>query len=153
MTPTDHPVPLARLFAIAYRRLVDDLHDELRRRGWTDVRPAFGFLLLAVRNGPRTATDLAAVLETSKQATSKLIESMQAAGYLRSADAPDGRRRPVELTDRGAALLDEVEDIYATLERRWCTLLGDDAVDRLRGDLRAVLTSPSTGRLPEVRPP
>ena len=38
--------PLARLFAIAYRLLIDGLHERLRARGWTDVRPAFGFVLL-----------------------------------------------------------------------------------------------------------
>ena len=38
--------PLARLFAIAYRQLIDGLHDRLQARGWTDVRPAFGFVLL-----------------------------------------------------------------------------------------------------------
>ncbi|HET9650392.1 MAG TPA: MarR family winged helix-turn-helix transcriptional regulator [Microlunatus sp.] len=150
---TGDEIPLARLFAIAYRELVDGLHDELRRRGWTDVRPAFGFVLLALRDRPRTATQLAATLGTSKQATSKLVEAMQNAGYLRSADAPDGRQRPVELTDRGLTLLDAVEDIYAVLERRWAELLGSDAVDRLRRDLVTVLTSPDTGRLPIVRPP
>ena len=43
--------PLARLFAIAYRSLVDGLHEELRARGWDDVRPAYGFALLAAAQG------------------------------------------------------------------------------------------------------
>ncbi len=150
--PTER-VPLARLFALAYRGLIDDLHRELPRRGWTDVRPAFGFVLLAVRDRPQTATRLAATLGTSKQATSKLIEAMQAAGYLRPASAPDARARPVELTERGAELLETVEDIYAGLEQQWVERLGAEAVDDLRRRLVTVLTPPGSTVLPEVRPP
>jgi hypothetical protein len=53
---------LARLFAIAYRSLIDGLHDELAGRGWTDVRPAFGFVLLTCRDEQTTVTALADVL-------------------------------------------------------------------------------------------
>ena len=60
-TPPTAKAPLARLFAIAYRALIDDLHDELRSRGWTDVRPAFGFVLLAASEAPTTSTELAAL--------------------------------------------------------------------------------------------
>ena len=46
--------PLARLCAMAYRDLVDGLHQRLVERGWNDVRPAFGFALLAARDVPTT---------------------------------------------------------------------------------------------------
>ena len=52
--------PLARLLAMAYRQLVDDLHRRLAARGWSDVRPAFGFLLLALRDGPVSLRELVA---------------------------------------------------------------------------------------------
>ena len=48
-SPAGEP-PLARLFAIGYRLLIDQLHDRLRALGWTDVRPAYGFVLLAARD-------------------------------------------------------------------------------------------------------
>jgi hypothetical protein len=48
---------LARLFAMAYRQLIDGLHERLVEAGWTDVRPAFGFVLLAARRGPTTTTE------------------------------------------------------------------------------------------------
>ena len=54
--------PLARLFAIGYRQLIDGLHDRLQARGWTDVRPAFGFALLAARDRPTSATELAELI-------------------------------------------------------------------------------------------
>ena len=59
LTP-DAPDPaLTRLFAMAYRDLIDDLHERLAARGWHDVRPSFGFALLAARSGPVQASALA----------------------------------------------------------------------------------------------
>ena len=66
--------PLARLFAIAYRQLIGGLHDRLQAQGWTDVRPAFGFVLLAARDQPTSVTELAALMGMTKQAASKLVE-------------------------------------------------------------------------------
>jgi DNA-binding MarR family transcriptional regulator len=144
--------PLARLFAIAYRSLIDDLHAELRTRGWDDVRPAFGFALLAAASGPTTITALAALTGTSKQAASKLVESMEAAGYLeREVIHGDARQRPVVLTKRGAELLRTVEEIYAHLEGRWAAQIGSASVERLRADLTTLLSDDS-GTLPPVRP-
>ncbi|HUR23326.1 MAG TPA: MarR family transcriptional regulator [Acidimicrobiales bacterium] len=145
--------PLARLFAIGYRLLIDGLHARLRERGWSDVRPAFGFVLLAVREERATSTDLAALMGTTKQAASKLVDTMAAAGYVeRHTAADDGRRRPVGLTERGRALLAAVEEIYAELEREWAAVLGGGELERLRGDLVRVLTDDGAGALPPVRP-
>ncbi|MGZ4707056.1 MAG: hypothetical protein ACXWCM_19510, partial [Acidimicrobiales bacterium] len=66
----EQQVPIARLLAMAYRMQMDGLHDRLRAAGWTDVRPAFGFVLLAARDRPTTGTDLAELMGTSKQAAS-----------------------------------------------------------------------------------
>jgi DNA-binding MarR family transcriptional regulator len=150
---SDRPSPaLARLFAIAYRSLVDDLHRALRERGWDDVRPAYGFVLLAARSAPTTSTELAALMGTTKQAASKLVDSMEQAGLVRREQGgADARQRPVALSDRGRRLLAEVEEIHAELERGWATVIGSGGVDRLRADLVAVLARPD-GTLPPVRP-
>lgn len=144
--------PLARLFAIAFRQLIDGLHEELRTRGWTDVRPAFGFVLLAARSGPVTVSAVAALMGTTKQAASKLVEAMEVAGYVqRAAGSGDRRQRPVELSERGKALLTEVEGIYTNLEQRWADRLGRDAIETLRDNLIRVLAN-EDGTLPPVRP-
>jgi DNA-binding MarR family transcriptional regulator len=149
----DQPAPaLARLFAIAYRSLVDELHQALHQRGWHDVRPAYGFVLLAARLGSTTSTELAALMGISKQAASKLVDSMEAADYVRrDRGAADARRRPVVLSDRGRRLLAEVEAIHEDLERGWAEVIGAERVERLREDLVSVLAGPS-GALPPVRP-
>ena len=149
---SEAPVPLARLFAMAYRSLVDDLHERLAARGWAGVRPAFGFVLLALRAGPVSLRELPGVLGTSKQAVSKLVEAMVAAGFAeRASDPADSRAKRVQLSARGRALLADVEEIWAELERGWGELLGQDRLDGLRGDLVTVLRAAHGGTLPEVR--
>ena len=151
--PSAEEPPLARLFAIGYRRLIDGLHGRLRARGWTDVRPAFGFVLLAARDQPTSVSELAALMGTTKQAASKLVETMVAAGYVqRGVDAQDGRQRPVRLTLRGRQLLGSVEQIYAELEQEWANVIGASQVQRVRRDLVRVLSDARTGELPPVRP-
>ncbi|MEP7025750.1 MAG: MarR family transcriptional regulator [Actinomycetota bacterium] len=145
--------PLARLFAIAYRLLVDGMHDRLKAMGWSDVRPAFGFVLLAARDQPTSVTELAALMGMTKQAASKLVDTMATAGYVqRAAGAQDGRQRPVHLTPRGVGLLRSVEQIYATLEEQWAQVIGTEQVQDMRRDLVRVLSAPEDGRLPPVRP-
>jgi DNA-binding MarR family transcriptional regulator len=144
--------PLARLFAIGYRTLIDGLHERLRAQGWHDVRPAYGFVLLAARDGPTTSTALAALMGTTKQAASKLVDSMEHGGYVRRRPGnTDARQRPVELTARGRRLLAAVESIYAELEAGWADAIGTERVERLRADLVAVLAD-ADGALPPVRP-
>ena len=148
----DAQLPLARLFAIAYRQLITDLHAELARRGWTDVRPAYGFALLALREGPLSSGELAVLMGMTKQAASKLVEALVAAGYARRGESPgDARVRPIELTTRGRDLQATAEGIYRDLEGRWAALIGDDRLAALRADLISV-TSTEDGDLPPVRP-
>ena len=145
-------VPLARLFAMAYRLLVDELHERLAERGWVGVRPAFGFVLLALRDGPAALGDLPGVLGTSKQAVSKLVDAMVAAGYAERIVHPrDARARRIQLSARGRALLADVEDIWADLEAGWAQTLGEARLEELRADLGTVVRAAYGGSLPAVR--
>lgn len=145
--------PLARLFAMAFRDLLDGLHERLVLKGWLDVRPPYGVVLLAARDRPTTATELAALMGVSKQATSKLVDAMVDAGYVeRQVGVDDARQRAVSLTPRGAELLSAVEEIYEELEAEWAAEIGERAVERVRTDLARVLRSRHGGTLPPVRP-
>lgn len=116
------------------------------------MRPAFGFVLLAARDGPTTSSELAELMGTTKQAASKLVDTMVTTGYVRrGVGAPDGRQRPIELSPRGRELLATVEGIYGDLEEDWAAALGGAEVQRLRDDLVRVLARPD-GSLPPVRP-
>ncbi|WP_163510706.1 MarR family winged helix-turn-helix transcriptional regulator [Fodinicola acaciae] len=147
------PVPLARLFAMGFDHMIDNLHTRLAERGWRDVRPAFGFVLLAVRSGPRTATEIAALLGTTKQAASKLVMAMDEAGFVSHAAHPgDSRAKLVGLTERGERLLAAVDGIYRDLEDEWAAVIGSDRLERLRTDLTTALRASHDGQLPPVRP-
>jgi DNA-binding MarR family transcriptional regulator len=145
--------PLARLLAMAYRLLVDGLHERLAERGWAGVRPAFGFVLLQLAPGPATLKDLTAALGTSKQAVSQLVDDMVSAGYATRAPHPDdARSRTVALTPRGRELLAAVEDVYRELEAGWADTLGESPLDELRASLDTVVRAAHGGTLPAIRP-
>ena len=147
-------IPLARLLALAYNWMIDSLHERLRSKGWDDVRPAFGFHLLALRDAPLTTTELAARLGVSKQAVSKLAEVMIDQALLeRTRHESDGRQWLLTLAPRGHALLADVELIYADLEAEWAAIIGTTALGQTRTRLATVLATLHGGSLPTIRPP
>jgi DNA-binding MarR family transcriptional regulator len=149
----DAGMPLARLFAIAFRALLDRVHERLAEHGYEDVGPTFGYVLLAARDRPLTGADVAELMSMTKQAASKLVDSMEATGYLeRRAHPGDARAKLLRITRRGKALLATVERIYAELEAEWARELGARALETLRGDLLRALRAMHGGALPPVRP-
>jgi DNA-binding MarR family transcriptional regulator len=146
-------VPLARLFAMAFRWLIDELHERLEQRGWPSTPPTFGFVLVAVRDEPATVVSIAGLLGVTKQAASKVVAAMAEAGYVerRPHDA-DGRAKAIVLTGRGAELLGAVEEIYGELEAEWADVVGARSIDSMRSDLVEVLRSVHGGDLPAIRP-
>lgn len=147
------PIPLARLMAMAFRSLIDELHRRLEDHGIVDVRPAFGFVLVYVRDHDATARDVAALMGMTKQATAKLLTSMEAADLLRRTEHPTDRRAyRLELTAHGLHVLELVEQIHRELEHEWSSVIGTRGLERLVADLRAVLLSTHGGELPPLRP-
>jgi DNA-binding MarR family transcriptional regulator len=146
-------MPLARLFAMAFRHLIDGLHARLAARGWGAMRPPFGFVLVAASQGPLTGAAIAELMGTTKQAASKLVDAMEAEGYVRrEAGGVDARSKAVALTDRGRRLLDDVEAIYADLEAEWSEVVGRPRVEAMRADLLAAMRAFHDGELPPIRP-
>jgi DNA-binding MarR family transcriptional regulator len=146
-------IPLARLMAMAFRTIIDELHERLHARGWKDVRPAYGYVLLAARDASITGNEVAALMGVTKQAASKLIDAMEAAGYVRRREHPDdARSKHIELSARGQRLLATVESIYAEIEREWAAAIGESALERMRGDLSRALHALHDGELPAIRP-
>ena len=151
--PKEPHVPLARLFAMAFNYFMGELHARLRERGYGDVRPAFGFVLLAAREHGTTAKEIAELMGMTKQAAAKLVEAMVSARYLaRRASPTDARVVLLELTAKGEALLATVEDIYADLEGNWAETLGVRGLTSMRRDLTRALQATHGGELPAIRP-
>jgi DNA-binding MarR family transcriptional regulator len=145
------PTPIARLLAMSYRWMIDELHRRLRAEGWLDIRPSFGHVLLAVRQQSITQTTLAADLGVTKQAASHLVDVMVERNLLtRTSNTDDARQRIVALAPRGTDLLTAVERIYVDLEHEWASVIGAVELDRLRAGLVGVLRATHDGELPRV---
>lgn len=146
-------VPLARLLAMAYRQLIDRLHERLAAEGYTDVRPTFGYVLLALRDEPTTGADIALLLGVTKQAASKLVDAMEQGGYVRrQTHGDDARAKEIAITARGRRFLVTVESIYRDLEAEWAEVTSKKRVEALRDDLRTIVEAAHDGQLPAVRP-
>lgn len=153
MTSGDKDMPLARLMAIAYRFFIEQLHVRLKDEGYKDVRPAFGFVLLAAREQGTTAKEIAVLMGMSKQAAAKLVDAMVKRRYLGRHENPrDARVTVLRLTKRGAALLQTVEHIYACLEKEWAETIGERALEAMRHDLSAAIRASYGGKIPAIRP-
>ncbi len=146
-------VPLARLLLMAGRSMVDDLHVRLQEEGWDGIRPAFGFVLVALKDRDLTTSALADELAVTKQAASKLAEAMVAADLVsRETDPADARNRILALTPTGRRLLVDVERIYVELEAAWAEVIGERPLRQTAKRLSDILLAVHGGRLPPVRP-
>ncbi|QRP44254.1 MarR family winged helix-turn-helix transcriptional regulator [Amycolatopsis sp. FDAARGOS 1241] len=127
------------LFA-GFRTLIDDLHAELARQGYPDVRPAYGFAMQAIGRRGVSASELGKRLGVSKQAAGKTVDRLESLGYAERADDPeDARRKLVRLTPRGVDALARSAAIFDDLRTRWVRELGAGRVRALEADLRAVV--------------
>ncbi|CUR59345.1 putative Transcriptional regulator, MarR family [metagenome] len=146
-------IALARLLAMGFRLAITGLHERLAERGWDDVRPPYGFVLLALRTGPLTVTDVAALMGMTKQAASQLVDAMAQSDYLvRSVDESDRRQRVLSLSTRGETLLGVVEEIYAEIEAEWADMASADDLRTTRDALTRIVLTANDGVLPAVRP-
>jgi DNA-binding MarR family transcriptional regulator len=153
VTRSSPRIPLARLLAMAFRQLIDQLHERLAAAGYPDVRSTYGYVLLAVRDQPTTGADIALLLGVSKQAASKLADEMERGGYVkRQPHLDDARAKSIAITSRGRRFLGVVESIYDDLEEEWARVTSRKRVEEMRSDLRQIVEAGHGGQLPAVRP-
>lgn len=130
-----------RLF-LAFRVVIDEVHEELARQGHPDLRPMHGFVFQAIGPHGTTAVELGRTLGISKQAAGKTVDSLERLGYVeRGRDPRDARRKIVRLTGRGADSLRRSELVFERVRARWMETLGADRVRAMEDDLRRVTPS------------
>lgn len=142
--------PLGRLLTLALSMVVDELHERLAGAGWPQVRPMWGFVLLAVRDEPRTVGEIGELLGVSKQAAAKLVASLEGEGLVvRRPHPDDGRASALDLTGRGRRFLADAEHAYRAIEAGWAAVAGAEQVEQLRATVTTVLRE----RYGDVHPP
>lgn len=133
--------------------LVADLHDRLEQRGWQRTRPLWGFVLLSLRDEPRSISQVGGLLGTTKQAAAKVVIGLEEAGLVERRDDPrDRRATTLRLTRRGRRFLADVERIYTELEREWATVLGNPRLTEIRAGLADALAAKYGSARPPIRP-
>ena len=146
-------IPLVRLLSLAVTAGLVELHEELERNGHPAFRPAHGYALLAILDGLDTASAVAPRLGITKQGAAKLLQWLLDEGYVAYSDRPsaDARRRPVELTDRGLAVVRLSAEVQAGLESRWAALVGERRMATARRVLEEAVAASSATVV--TRPP
>ncbi len=121
------------LLGLAYQTFVDHLNASLAEHGFTDIRPAFGYVFRALAEQPLTSGQLASRLGITAQGAGKLVDQMVDAGYVaRRLDTTDRRTKWLDLTERGRAALTTAHQIHQDLERQLAADVGAAPVGTLR---------------------
>jgi DNA-binding MarR family transcriptional regulator len=127
--------------AKASQRWNEILEERFRRRGFGEVRPAYGSVLLPLfeEDGLRMG-ELAARARLSKQTITTLVRPMESAGLVRrERDPEDGRAFRVRLTERAHELGPVAGEVVAELEAAVAARLGAQRHRALRDGLRELM--------------
>ena len=131
---------LAILVVGAARVVADRLGDAVARAGIDDMRAPSGYVIRALADGDRTLTELAGLLGVSKQAAIKVVDEMEARGFLtRTTSRGDRRVKLLHLTAKGRKVRRAALAASRKMERELRAELGDAAVDDMRVALEQLL--------------
>jgi DNA-binding MarR family transcriptional regulator len=133
---------LGFLLAKALQRWNELLAAGFRQGGFTDVRPAYGSVLLPLfeEDGLRL-NELAARSRLSKQAMTTLVRTMEGRRLIvRRPDPDDGRAARVFLTPRARRFQATAEHVLAALHRRVEQRLSRDRLNALRDTIKTLMT-------------
>jgi DNA-binding MarR family transcriptional regulator len=149
-------VPLVRLLSMATSLSLEDLHQELASAGFDTLRPTHGYVLNAILNGRRTASEIAPRLGMTKQGAARLLQHLLEERYVEQVDGgdEDARRKPFTLTKRGRRVIQLSVRIQQRIEDEWGNEVGARRGVSMREALERVVqarTQPN-GDLPPVRP-
>jgi DNA-binding MarR family transcriptional regulator len=131
---------LAILLTGGARVVADRLGEAVREAGVEDMRAAYGFVIRALAERGRTLTELAAMLDVSKQAAIKVVDEMERRGFLRREPHPEDRRQKLlALTEKGLTVRRAALAASLAMEDELRAELGDADVEAMRRALLAFL--------------
>ncbi|MGH8891659.1 MAG: MarR family winged helix-turn-helix transcriptional regulator [Acidothermaceae bacterium] len=131
MSSASRSVPA--LLAGALRVYRQEIRADLEEAGFADLPPSGSWALAALAHASMGVAELAAHLDWTKQASSRLADALVASGYAtRKAHDDDRRRVVLALTNRGFAASKTVVATTRRLDRRLVRGLTADERDALR---------------------
>lgn len=120
------------LLRTPFFRLVEEIHEELARKGYPDIRPAHGNVFQFIgKNGARM-TDMAEKAQMTKQSMGYLLNYLEECGYVeRKPDERDKRAVIFALTAKGWDVVNAAEEAIAGIQKKWEAVLGESDYQRL----------------------
>ncbi|MGE6539808.1 MarR family winged helix-turn-helix transcriptional regulator [Bacillus luti] len=151
---TFNELDLTSLLSLSFSTLITELHDRLSELGFEDIRPAHGFMFKRILPNGATGIELAEYLGVSKQAVSKMVDSLENSGYVtRQMHPTDKRGKIIVLTERGLSVMKAKEEIVAEIEQRWIENIGADRMHLLKEVLTTFVTTKDAEKLSSnIRP-
>src|SRR3954453_22762487 len=128
---------LGILLGLAYGNFVAEMRDSLAADGFDDLHRSFGYVARLRDGQEANIREIAELLGLTSQGAVKVVDEMQAAGYMRRVNDPaDGRVRRVQLTEGGNAALAAARAFHARFE----TELAERVGPRKAAAFRSILT-------------
>lgn len=140
------------LLGLSYQTFVDELRATLDAKGFTDLGPSYGYVFRALGAEALHLRALAGRLNMTDQGAAKIVDEMEARGYLeRHPDPDDGRIKQLRLARRGRGALAAARRFHRLYERRLAERLGSREMAAARQVLEAVAVA-SDRAGPHLRP-
>ncbi|MGG0188304.1 MarR family winged helix-turn-helix transcriptional regulator [Bacillus rhizoplanae] len=145
---------LTSLLSLSFSTLIDELNDKMSELGFGDIRPAHGFMFKRIIPDGATGIELAEYLGITKQAVSKMVDSLEKSGYvMRQTHPTDKRGKIIVLTERGWLAVKAKDKILTEIEQRWIEKIGAERMQMLKEDLTKLVYEANEGKLlSKVRP-
>lgn len=139
------------MMRVAHQWVIEHVYARVLAAGYTDLsRAQVSIFHYPTPDGLRP-TELAAVLEVTKQSVNSVLRDMEALGYLRVVrDARDGRARVIRLTAKGRRLETVVYDGAESAAGAFTELLGPRRFTQLHDALEQIVGAARDHRLPHV---
>ncbi|MCP1122744.1 MarR family transcriptional regulator [Bacillus sp. 3103sda1] len=139
---------LTSLLSLSFSTLIDELNDKMSELGFGDIRPAHGFMFKRIIPDGATGIELAEYLGITKQAVSKMVDSLEKSGYvMRQTHPTDKRGKIIVLTERGWLAVKAKDKILTEIEQRWIEKIGAERMQMLKEDLTKLVYEANEGKL------
>jgi DNA-binding MarR family transcriptional regulator len=131
----------------------DELYARLEEAGHGDLTRLHGAVIAYLDDEGTRATELARRSGRHKQVIGRIVDELEALGYVeRCPDEGDRRAKLVVPTERGREVMRLSDEIIADIERRQAEALGTAAYEEFRRGLQRVVASlAGPGGEPEAR--
>jgi DNA-binding MarR family transcriptional regulator len=120
----------------------DELYARLEEAGYGDLTRLHGAVIAHLDEDGTRATELAHRSGRHKQVIGRIVDELEALGYVeRQPERADRRAKLVVPTERGREVMRFSDDVIRDIERRQAAMLGEAEFEDFRRKLRAVVDS------------